>query len=252
MPQWLTDAGIWIAQNLGWSITQRTLVTLVMTAVLTAGLDRAFGLLGKIRQKIWFFVVSSLIGLFLITTMGSKPTSSLDAQVYYIGVSSGITPPVAFITVGIVNSGSVQSIAYGFNLTTVMDGRTYFGLPVTIPDKMVFNIAGRAVEYVGSDSIVVKSSTPIPPGGETSGVAVFRFNDLPANLLGRPGPFTLHFVDAFGNSYSSVIELRAVAEAPNMDLPGLQQRIAPIPSVTPTVQQPNPSPTVLQAPQKQP
>jgi hypothetical protein len=227
--QWFNEAWNWVAQNLGWTFSQRTLVALLMTGAVTAALDRAFGLLAAWRQKIWFFVVASLATLFLLGNLGSKPTSVLHGQVYYLAVAADSKPPVAVLTLNIVNSGSVQSIAYPYSLSTTIDSRTYIGIPITLPEKINMSIAGKLIEYSNADSIFTKTSYPIAPGGEVSGVGMFEFRQTPNGLLGRPATYVLKFLDAFGNSYETAADLTGSVEAPIADLPGLQQKVSPMP-----------------------
>ncbi len=198
-----------------------------MTGFAAVGLNKGFKLLETWRQKIWFSLIM-LIGLSMLVMLFSetRPKPELFAIINSISISRG-TPPTAVATVTIYNSGNMQSIVRGISLETSVDGRTYAGVPTTVPDQVTVRYPQTSVVYQGRDSLFVRGSIPIAPGGEIDGVALFVFHGAPSTLGDRPNTLKLLFHDVSGRRYERTIETTLNASVPTMELPGVSQKIIP-------------------------
>jgi hypothetical protein len=124
----------WFVTNLEWVVVQRILGVLFMTTLATVILDRAFGLLSVWRQKIWFFLGVLVIRIFTIQYLPSGQ-SHLRSSIIYLVVYP-TPPPTVFTLIGIANDGPIQTSVTNIYLSTIVDGRTYIGKPVEMPEKV--------------------------------------------------------------------------------------------------------------------
>ncbi|WP_297300114.1 hypothetical protein [uncultured Methylovirgula sp.] len=214
----LSDIWNWVVQNLTWSFIVRVLL---MSAFITAALNRAFGLLENWKKQLWFFGAAVLlIGATAWALDDLRPRAKFQALITYLGTTLG-PPGGAILTASIINAGSAQSVAMSFQLKTTIDGRDYFGIPATVPANVQFIVGNQKYTYHSSDSLVTKASSPIPQGGEVNGIALFVFPTIPPALLARPATFYFTFKDAFGESYNASIDTTGNMVPPTVDLPGI-------------------------------
>lgn len=192
-----------------------------------------FGKLKSRQQSVAFLGGEIVFLLVLFYFIGRAPEQpKLKAGINYMVVFANDllvpkVPPIAICTITIVNGGNAQSVVLGLSLQTTIDGQTYIGIPVTLPEKFPLAISGRTITYYGKDSLLTKLSVPIVAGGEANGVAAFAFSNATAALLNRPAKYVLRFNDAFGHEYQTERDLSPKVELPNSDLPGVTQEISP-------------------------
>jgi hypothetical protein len=67
-----------------------------------------------------------------------RPRPALKATINFIAVTDETAPPniAAITTITVLNSGEMQSVAGGISLRTVIDGKTYIGVPAIVPEKL--------------------------------------------------------------------------------------------------------------------
>lgn len=217
----------WIISHGAWTLFVWLFGAIFMSVVIEEAIHRSFDVLRQKRQRIWFFGGCTVLFLFMIgTIMEGRPRAKLKAEIGYWVIFSG-EPTRALGVVSIVNGGSAPSVVTGVSASAVVDGRTYIGLSSTLPEKVTLTADNINITYYGKDSLVVKASNPIPPGGEVNGLFLFTFQDAANNLFQRPNKYTLHYHDAYGVEYESSIEAGTTIGVPKIDYPGLQQDISP-------------------------
>jgi hypothetical protein len=213
----------WFVTNLEWVVVQRILGVLFMTTLATVILDRAFGLLSVWRQKIWFFLGVLVIGIITIQYLPSGQ-SHLKSAIIYLLVYP-VPPPTVFSLIGIANDGPTQTSVTNIYLSTVVDGRTYIGKPIEMPEKVPISIGNVVTTYYGKDSLLNKLIDPIPLGSARNGPVIFIFTDATHNILNKPGTYMLHFKDIAGKDYQSSTETFANPQPPAFGVPGIQRDV---------------------------
>jgi hypothetical protein len=213
----------WFVTNLEWVVVQRILGVLFMTTVATVILDRAFGLLSAWKQKIWFVLGILVIGIVTIQYFPSGQ-SHLKGTIIYLLVYPA-QPPTVFTLIGIANDGPVQTSATNVYLSTIVDGRTYIGNPVEMPEKVPISIGNIVTTYYGKNSPINQLIDPIPLVSARNGPAIFVFTEDTPNVLSKPGTYVLHFKDISRRDYQSSTETFANPRPPTFGIPGIQQDI---------------------------
>jgi hypothetical protein len=233
MPTWAVISG-WFVQNGAWTITAKIISLLVASGLTTLVFDRAFGLLTRNRQKIWFLAgMVALGGLIIGLFSANGPYSHLKGNIAFMGLRSE-EPVIAVALAAIANDGQIQTTITSLSIVTTVDMRQYVGIPTAMPEKVTLNTANGAVTYYSTDSLLTKVLTPIPVGGSVNGVVMFVFPDAPATVLMRPSTYTISFNDVFGKPYQMSIDTIGKATLPAIGLPGVRQDFSPIPAPTTT------------------
>lgn len=88
-----------------------------------------------------------------------------------------------------------------------------------------FGGSAVAISYPAEDALYDKAATPVPVGGEVSGLLLFRFPELTQDALTRGTMVKFGFQDAFGQAYSFNFTLRAAKDVPRY-APGLHEKVS--------------------------
>ena len=150
--------------------------------------------------------------------------SHLRSSIIYLVVYP-TPPPTVFTLIGIANDGPIQTTVTNIYLSTIVDGRTYIGKPVEMPEKVSIQINNVVTTYYGKDSLLNKLIDPIPLGSARNGPVIFRFTDATPNIVSRPSTYMLHFKDISGKDYQSSAETFTNPQPPAFGLPGIQQDV---------------------------
>jgi hypothetical protein len=242
-----------IIGGIQYDIFRHLVAPIVMTIAATTIVRQAFGVIQQRRQALTFAVSFFVICMTLFYFIGSTSQpqrAELKAIINYMSIGDQ-QPPSAIAIVTIINAGTTQSVVLGVSLKTIIDGRTYIGVPITMPEKLSLNIENNTVTYYGIDSLIPKLSVPIVPGGEVNGVCAFIFTDAPSGLFNRPAKYILSYSDVFGRIYEASAETTSAAHLPTIQLPGVRQDINPVQSSS-TAPTPVPAPTPQPAPEPMP
>ena len=95
-----------------------------------------------------------VIGIFTIQYLPSGQ-SHLRSSIIYLVVYP-TPPPTVFTLIGIANDGPIQTSVTNIYLSTIVDGRTYIGKPVEMPEKVSIPINNVVTTYYGKDSLLNK------------------------------------------------------------------------------------------------
>jgi hypothetical protein len=116
---------------------------------------------------------------------------------------------ITVFTVDVINSGTMQSIVKNWSGSATINSLNYQGsFLIPPPASFTFNDpaaaqgAPKAITYHGSDSLLDKSTAPIPAGGETKGLLFIVFSGIDANIFKTGADYTISFEDALSKSYT--------------------------------------------------
>ncbi len=136
-------------------------------------------------------------------------------------VNDKMTPGL-FIFLALVNSGSIQSSVFNFNIMAKKDGSTYQGSIMGVPKTMIVTslipaIGGmKNMELHDEDVLYNKVITPVPPGGVVYGFFMVSFpNVSDFRILQGGSEINMTYNDVFLNDYT----LRAIPGASTNVLP---------------------------------
>jgi hypothetical protein len=152
---------------------------------------------------------------------------------------------IAVVTIGVQNSGSMQSIAKNWSLTAKIGDNSYEGSFIIPPPKaFTFTLTETEIKensasnptgitYQGADNILDKVINPIPPGGLTEGLLFVQFRGVAPTVFATGASYTVAFEDVFDRKYSIPFSSSA-KKGPFMMVSGLHSDlVCPAPSVPP-------------------
>ena len=115
-------------------------------------------------------------------------------------VDGKLVPQVGVVVTPMLLNTGAPSVARKFTLiVTLANGYTENGEPVLINGPIQRQTDGGVITYNPSDSITEKSNTPIPGGGEQTGVILFEFKGISDySDIERDAVIELSFMDVAG------------------------------------------------------
>jgi hypothetical protein len=208
LQQVVTDALTWEALK---HIAKLALGVVLMTGAGQYLLQNVFNRLKKRQEKISYWIGAPIllfVFLLFISTNESprQGAPELRGQIEAVHVNDNPITTLLLIA-GVGNTGSMPSVATGWSVTIMHDGKGT-DCPVQVaPEKFIINFAARgtvparSVTYYGKDSLLTKTLlSPIAPGSLTSGILLCEFHDLDYKSLHPTDKIVLSFVDVFSKS----------------------------------------------------
>jgi hypothetical protein len=203
----------WLFEAITYDLFKRLLVYVVVSAGLTVFLRYVLHHLQRLREvlALWIAVLLVLVGLFYFTAESSRgPKLQIILQDFNIGSSLADNTSAAILVAGIVNSGTIQTIATDFRLTIKNKGNVYQGEPSGMPKELPVSLppgqGHKAIKFFQDDALYNKAVTPIPPGGMIYGVLMFTLPNVDAkSFIGSESEVTFSIRDAWWNQYTTTI-----------------------------------------------
>jgi hypothetical protein len=163
---------------------------------------------------------------------------------------------VAVIALSILNTGTMQSIVKGWQVTAEIDGNTYNGMFVQMPENFTFRNIPRttlaqptSITFHSEDNIAEKALKPIEVGGMTTGILFVEFSNIDQTMFRGSVTITVSYQDVLSRSYS--VTARTTGQIGQVSaLAGLHTEIAcPMPTeLTGTLPKASPLATPIPVP----
>jgi hypothetical protein len=185
---------------------------LIVAILSTTILRYAFQKLHERREQIVFFVGIFAVFVVLFFFVGTKPQ-----QPNLIGtiqqVAAGQTAPnsrdtIAIITIGIVNTGGMQSIVKQWRVQAKSQGNIYEGIIVPMQKNFTFDNIPKITEdqpesvtYKAEDDIVQKGLSPIQTGAFLQGIMFSLFRNVDGSVFKGPMEYEVSYEDALSRKY---------------------------------------------------
>jgi hypothetical protein len=215
------------------------LVPIVMTTALGAILRGTFNRLNAKKEIFVFSSASFVLFLSLIYAVGSRPqtpelTGTIQAVVGGNGASDRET--IVVFTVGVINTGTMQTIVKNWHVAARSNGRDYEAVFPVMPENFTFaNIPSISpnqpvsITYHKADSILEKSLTPIQVGSIATGLVFAVFQNVDGSVFKTGVDYKITYEDVFSRSYSMAISTSGTMSVVGI-APGIQaEMVCPTP-----------------------
>ena len=190
---------------------------LIVALLGTTILRYAFQKLHERREQVVFFGGTFLVFAVLFFFVGTKPQQpNLVGSV--VQVMSGQAPAnerdtYAVVTIGIVNTGGMQSVVKQWRVQAKAQGNVYEGIIVPMQKDFTFNNIPRvsedqpeSVTYKVEDDIVQKGLVPIQTGAFLQGIAFVIFRNVDSTVFKGPMEYEVSYEDALSHKYSMPVK----------------------------------------------
>jgi hypothetical protein len=191
--------------------------SLTVSLLATGILRVAFHKLKQTREVAVFSVGSFLVCLVLFYLIGTRPQEpNLVGAVQ--SIFSGASPAndrdtVAIFTIGIVNTGGMQSIVKGWNVEASYNRVKYQGVFAPMPKTFTFNNIPRineeqpdSVSFKSEDNIIEKGLFPVQSGAFLQGIIFVLFRNVDPNIFKGVVDYSISYEDVFSKKYSMPIK----------------------------------------------
>jgi hypothetical protein len=180
-----------------------------------------------LRQNIGVAVVVFFCTLFSFSYLRPQPPIPNLSPVPLEAITGnpiGTTGEGVVLIVEIVNKGSMASVARGWSaLQADIDGHVYNARPIRIPEVFRLGTNGKTITLSAQDSLYLKASAPIQPGGSVTGILAFVFEDIPFGTFeNRQTNFKISYMDAVDHKYQIEAQPKPVADMTIQYFPGLK------------------------------
>jgi hypothetical protein len=229
-----------VIEGITFDIIKRLVGSIIVTLMLTFIAKMIFKKLSKMRETIYFasaMFVAIFTTLLLANPLSQGPNFAGGIQQVMTGPFNNDHDTIGVITMSLVNTGSMQSIAKNWTAEAVINGRKYtpsFLFPA--PKNITFTGLERgganaptAMTFHSEDSILEKSTSPIQPGALMTGVLFIFFQNVEPSVFKTGADFTVNYEDVFSKKYASTMKTTAKFESVGT-FPGLHtDMVCPIP-----------------------
>ena len=212
----MTDWLFQVSASLAASVVFKLIVLpLLMTTAFGGVLRFAFNKLKKGKEIIAFGVGTTLLFAAVIAIAGHQDQPKLNGTIQ--NVVSGQVPgsdrdTLAFFTVNITNTGSMQTIVKNWKVVARKDGRAYVASFPQMPPTFTFNNIPRtspnqpeSVTFKGEDNVLEKSLVPIQIGSIVTGIIFVVFENVDSSVFKSGADYQVTFEDVFSKDYSMSI-----------------------------------------------
>ena len=239
---WLYQVSASIAASL---IFKFIVVPLLMTIASAGVLRFAFNKLKKGKEIIAFGVGCFLLFLTLIVLFArpQQPELSGGIQSVITGQAPGSERDiVAFFTINIINTGSMQTIVKSWKVEASSNGRKYDAVFSKMPPTFTFNniprsspMQAESVTFKGEDDILEKALVPLQVGAIMHGVLFVLFQNVDSSVFKAGVDYKITFEDVFSKQYS--MSLSSTGKMDNLaTFPGVHtDMVCPLPPGDPRV-----------------
>ena len=229
-----------VIEGATFELVKRVVGSIIVTFALTYVGAKVFRKLSKLREMIYFSLamfVAIFTTLLLANPLSQGPNFAGAVQQVLTGGYNNDHDTIAIITMSIVNSGSMQSVAKNWTVETSVNGRKYIpSFLVPAPKNFTFTGLERggpgspsAMTFHGEDSILEKSMSPIQPGALVAGVLFVFFQNVDPSVFKGGADFTVNYEDVFSKTYAAPFKTTAKFDAV-ATFPGLHTDLAcPVP-----------------------
>jgi len=227
---------------------------LIVTAAASVILKKVFHKLENKKEAIHFWIASFVAICTLFYFIGAnvqKPGLVGSIQSVIGGSADNQQDTVMVITMSILNTGSMQSIAKNFHVEADANGVKYPATFTAMPTTFTFSnqiLAGRPntpdhITYHNEDNLLEKAMLPIQPGGIMPGILFVSFPGVSPSLLHGVVDYTVTWEDIFSKKYAATFKQTGVLATP-LGYPGLHtEMVCPVPPANaPLPAQPNMTP----------
>jgi len=218
MLRWIFDTLVGgAAYDLFKHYAEYALGSLIMAILGTTVLRYAFHKLQERREQIFFFCGTFLACVVLFVSIGSGPQQpNLVGSVQQVTTGQNAVSDrdtYAVFTVGIVNTGSMQSIIKQWRVQAKAQGNTYEGVIMPMQRDFTFSNIPRisedqpeSVTYKAQDDIVQKGLFPIQTGAFLQGLIVVIFKNVDPTVFKGSVEYEVSYEDALSNKYTMPIK----------------------------------------------
>jgi hypothetical protein len=229
-----------IIEGATFELIKRVVGSIIVTLALTYIGAKVFKKISRLREMLYFasaMFIAIFTILLLANPLSQGPNFAGAVQQILTGGQNNDHDTVAVITMSIVNSGSMQSVAKNWTVETSANGRKYTpSFLVPAPKNFTFTGLERggpnspsAMTFHGEDSILEKSMLPIQPGALVAGVLFVFFQNVDPSAFKSGADFTVNYEDVFSKRYAAPFKTTAKFDAV-ATFPGLHTDLAcPIP-----------------------
>lgn len=185
---------------------------LIVAVLGTTILRYAFQKLHERREQIVFFVGTFAVFVVLFFFIGIKPQQpNLIGSIQQVAAGQTTADgrdTIAIITIGIVNTGGMQSIVKQWHVQAKSQGNIYEGIIVPMQKDFTFNNIPKITEdqpesvtYKAQDDIVPKGLSPIQTGAFLQGIVFALFRNVDASVFKGPMEYEVSYEDALSHKY---------------------------------------------------
>jgi hypothetical protein len=185
---------------------------LIVAILGTTILRYAFQKLHERREQLVFFVGTFAVFVVLFFFIGTKPQQpNLIGSIQQVAAGQFPTSDrdtVAIFTIGIVNTGGMQSIVKQWRVQARSQGNVYEGIIVAMQKNFTFNNIPKiseeqpeSVTYKAEDDIVQKGLSPIQTGAFLQGIVFAMFRNVDAGVFKGPMEYEVSYEDALSHKY---------------------------------------------------
>ena len=210
---WLVDA---ILGGIAYDVFRYFVGPLMVSLIATAILRRAFDKLQERRQALVFAGGTFLVCLILFFFLGTRPQEpNLVGSIQQVmtGKGNNDRETVAIFSIGIVNTGGMQSIVKQWTVEAEANGIKYQATFVPVPKTFTFkdlphnnDDQPEAVIFKAEDNIVEKGLLPVQTGAFLQGTLFVLFRNLDNSVLRGAVEYTVSYQDVLSRKYSMPIK----------------------------------------------
>jgi hypothetical protein len=233
----LSAAASFIGSQLAGQLLSEFVMAIAAALGITTAVKRGLGKLHDNKDTYWFFGSAFVVSLVLILSLQSLPSLKPDLHAQVLQTTEvgtfpnlNITTPVVQFAVQVENTGTMQTIAKNWKLTTTVDGHSYQGIGMQVPDILpIMDSKGFLLTYYRS-SLVEQALHPIISGGQVTGLLLFNFPNFHKDFFKNRSPtFEISFEDVNSREYSTSVTLQEGQQTTENSayIPGLNQTIQP-------------------------
>lgn len=213
----MPNLGQIIAEGLLYDLIKWFFASVVIGGGLTFLASKILKKLENRKEIIAFFGVSFVIIFVLIFVMAPRaqgPQFGGNIQTITAGGFNSDHDTIAVVSIGVLNSGSMQSVAKNWRVKAKVGENTYDGVFITpTPKSFTFNMAPgderdkdplspTGITYHGDDSILDKAINPIASGGMLEGLLFVLFRGIDPATFKAGASYTVTFEDVYSREYN--------------------------------------------------
>ncbi|HTV37195.1 MAG TPA: hypothetical protein VMF12_12260 [Xanthobacteraceae bacterium] len=207
---WLLDS---ILGGAAYDVFRYLVGPLIVSLLGTAVLRYSFHKLKEKRELLTFFGGTFLVCAVLFFFLGSRVQApDLEGSIpqLLIGpVKGSDRDVVAVVAVSILNTGTMQSIVKSWQVKADIDGNTYPGMFVQMPENFTFDNIPRttlaqptSITFHSEDNMAEKALKPIEVGAMTNGILFVEFSNVDPAMFRGVVTITVSYQDALSHQYS--------------------------------------------------
>jgi hypothetical protein len=205
-----------VAEGILYDIIKWFLASVVIGSGLTFIAGKILKRLEDRKEALVFFSVSFVMIFVLIFVMAPRsqgPQFGGNIQTITAGGYNGDHDSIAVISLDVLNSGSMQSIAKNWRVKAKIGDNVYDGMFVAPPPKSVtFNMSANdirdsdplsptGITFHGDDNILDRAINPIASGGQLEGLLFVLFRGISPTTFKTGANYTVSFEDVYGREY---------------------------------------------------